>query len=86
MDMSNKPVSTPAADEATMHADHAEEHIHMPSPSFSPIILALGLSVVSFGVAFGAVALIIGAIVTVIGLGTWILDDIRSASARPPEH
>ena len=89
MDMSNTPSSTHGAGEIAAHSEHdahAAEHIHMPSPSFSPIVLALGLAFISFGLAFGAVILIIGVIITAIGLGTWILDDIRSASAQPPEH
>ncbi len=60
----------------------AEEHIHMPSPSFSPIILALGLAFLVFGLAFGLVPILIGVILTVIGFGTWIYDDIKSASTE----
>ena len=61
----------------------AEElHIHMPSPSLSPIILAAGITLLAFGVAFGTLVIILGAIITLIGLGTWIYDDIRNASAE----
>ncbi len=84
--MSNTPVHTQAYEAEPASGSHAEAHIHMPSPSFSPIILALGLTILCFGLAFGAIAIVLGAVVTVIGLGTWIADDIRGASAQPSEH
>ena len=61
---------------------HEEDHIHMPSPSFSPILLALGLTAAVFGIVLGAVVMIIGIILTVVGLGTWIYDEIQNASAE----
>ena len=64
------------------HPTAEELHIHMPANSLSPIILALGMTVAGFGIAFGTGVIIVGAIITVIGLGTWIYDDIRNASAE----
>ncbi len=64
------------------HKTAEELHIHMPSPSLSPIILAAGITMMAFGIAFGTVVIIIGAIITLLGLGTWIYDDIRNASAE----
>lgn len=84
--MSDTPVHTQSHAGDPASAGHADEHIHMPPPSFSPIVLALGLTILCFGLAFGAIAIVLGAVVTVIGLGTWIADDIRSASAEPSEH
>lgn len=78
--MSDTTIHTPAGADAPASAGHADEHIHMPSPSFSPIVLALGLTILGFGLAFGAVAIALGAIITVIGLGTWIADDIAEGS------
>ena len=31
---------------------HADHHIHMPSPSYWPIVLALALPIIAFGVIF----------------------------------
>ncbi|MBU6361185.1 MAG: hypothetical protein WCL57_05740 [Chloroflexota bacterium] len=67
-----------------------EDHIHMPSPSWAPIILALGMTVLGFSViwresAGGLIGLITGVIVTLLGLGMWIADEIRNASA-PAAH
>jgi cytochrome c oxidase subunit I len=61
------------------------EHIHMPSPSWSPIVLALGMAGVAFGVVLGGVVLIIGALLLLAGLGTWVIDEIRHASAADAE-
>ena len=64
------------------HKTAEELHIHMPSPSLSPIILATGITLAAFGIAFGTLVIIVGVIITLIGLGTWIYDDIRNASAE----
>ncbi len=64
------------------HKTAEELHIHMPAPSLSPIILAAGITIAAFGIAFGTLVIILGAIITLVGLGTWIYDDIRNASAE----
>ena len=66
------------------HAGHEEEHIHMPAPSLSPILLAFGLTAGVFGIVLGPIVMVIGIILTVLGLGTWIYDDVKNASAE--EH
>ena len=65
--------------------EESEEHIHLPPPSWAPIVLALGLTAVSFGVVLGGVILVIGAVVLLIGLGTWVYDEIKHASAVDAE-
>jgi hypothetical protein len=65
--------------------EESEEHIHMPPPSWAPIVLALGLAGVAFGVVLGGVILVIGAVVLLIGLGTWVYDEIKHASAADAE-
>ncbi len=64
------------------HTAHEEEHIHMPAPSLSPILLAFGLTGAVFGIIFGPIVMILGVILTVVGLGTWIYDDVKNASAE----
>ncbi|MCS7061244.1 MAG: hypothetical protein RMN25_08750 [Anaerolineae bacterium] len=81
--MSERSSDTPFSDQPV---DHPAEHIHMPSPSLSPIVLALGLTVLGFGLAFGVIPIVLGAILTTIGLGTWIADDIRSAAHSDAAH
>ena len=99
--------------------DAHEEEIHLPPPSWSPIILALGMTLLVFGVSLASIvfvplrtahftvstaplrssetrsrlmpgmfvsALPIGAVLTLIGLGTWIYDEIKNASAHAHDH
>jgi hypothetical protein len=73
-------------DQTNTHKTAEELHIHMPPPSLSPIILALGMTIGVFGIAFGPVWIIIGSVVTLLGLGTWIYDDIKNASADHNSH
>ncbi len=62
-----------------------DEPVHLPPPSWAPIILALGLTLIAFGVALSPIVLIVGVVFFLIGLGNWISDEIRNASAAD-EH
>ena len=67
--------------------DAHEEEIHMPSPSWSPVILALGMTLLVFGVSLASIVFVpLGAVITLIGLGTWIYDEIKNASAHAHDH
>lgn len=74
----------------TGHDEHGhasdEPHIHMPAPSLSPIILAVGITALVFSLVLGIIPLIIGIVGTVIGLGTWLYDEIKNAGASPQAH
>lgn len=62
---------------------HAEVHEpHMPAPSLSPIILAAGMTFLIFGIALGPIAIALGVIGIIIGLGTWLYDEIKNAGAE----
>ena len=79
--MDTNTLTTPPGDDAH------EEEIHMPSPSWSPIILALGMTLLVFGVSLASIVFVpLGAVITLIGLGTWIYDEIKNASAHAHDH
>src|SRR5690606_2526658 len=40
---------------------NADEHIHLPSPSYWPIILALGLPIMAYGVIYNILLIVVGA-------------------------
>ena len=62
-----------------MSSHHGEEHaIHVPQPSFSPPILGLGVMLIAFGVLVGPPLLVAGAVIFVIGIATWLIDDARA--------
>src|SRR5262249_23698073 len=48
------------------------DSVEMPRPTAAPLILALGLTLVAAGVAFGLAFLAVGAAVFVAGLSIWI--------------
>jgi cytochrome c oxidase subunit I len=63
---------------------HAEEHgagdhggghaIHLPGPSYYPLIAALGLPIIGYGLIFGVGYVVAGAAITLAGLFGWVLE------------
>jgi cytochrome c oxidase subunit 1 len=53
---------------------NAEAHIHLPSPSYWPIILAFGILVISYGVIYSTLLLAAGAAIAVLALFGWALE------------
>ncbi len=50
-----------------------EAHVaHLPPPSFMPLILAIGLTVMMVGLIFGAIPLVIGLVLFGAGIAGWI--------------
>jgi membrane-bound ClpP family serine protease len=66
----------------------AEHEPHLPAPSLSPAIIGLGVTILSFGILWGLILIIIGAVILVIGLATWLIDDARNyaAAGDPTGH
>ena len=48
------------------------EEIHLPEPSYLPVVLAFGITIAIIGVVFSWVVVVLGAIVAVIALVRWI--------------
>ena len=61
-------------------ADPAAE-IHLPPPSLAPAVIGLGVMLLAFGAVYGVLLMAAGAIVIVLGLGTWLIDDARAFGA-----
>ncbi|CAB4870048.1 unannotated protein [freshwater metagenome] len=53
---------------------HADKHFHMPSPSYWPIILALGLPIVAYGIIFQRILAVGGAVVILLAMFGWSLE------------
>lgn len=54
---------------------HDEGHaIHLPSPSFWPLVAAVGLPVIAYGVLYSWWLVGAGALVTVIGFMGWAME------------
>ncbi|MDQ3574246.1 MAG: hypothetical protein M3404_04890, partial [Actinomycetota bacterium] len=62
--------------------------IHMPSPSYFPLVAALGLPVMAYGMVYGRssgqsyVVTVLGALILLTGLFAWAMEP----SAEPDEH
>jgi cytochrome c oxidase subunit 1 len=58
------------ADEAT----RADKHIHLPSPSYWPIILALGLPLIAYGLIFARLLAVFGGVVILLAMFGWSME------------
>jgi cytochrome c oxidase subunit 1 len=57
------------------HASHGKPHaIHLPSPSFWPLVATLGLPIIGYGVLYSWWLVGAGALVLLVGLYGWALE------------
>jgi cytochrome c oxidase subunit I len=58
------------------NGDEEEEHhgIHMPSPSYFPILAAFGIPIMAYGVIYFWPATIMGALISLLGFYGWVLE------------
>jgi cytochrome c oxidase subunit I len=68
-----RPVAT-AEEILAEQAAHADHHIHMPSPSYWPILVALPLPIIAFGMIYNFLLSIAGAILLVFALFGWAME------------
>lgn len=70
-----KLVKTATAEELLAEQQaHREEHIHLPSPSYWPILLAATLVVIAYGIIYAIPLAIVGVILTVVCCFGWALE------------
>lgn len=70
---SMKPVKT--AEEILAEEEaNAESHIHLPSPSYWPLVLAVGIGILGLGVIYGVPTMIIGSAVVLVAIFGWVLE------------
>ena len=55
---------------------HEEHHIHLPSPSLMPFIVALGMFAMFLGVLFNFVLSLVGVLIIFIGIYGWTLEPV----------
>jgi hypothetical protein len=67
-------------------ADEAGEAIHLPGPSFQPVVLAFGLALAITGVVIFPAISVIGLVIVLVTLFMWIRDTRRETSELPLEH
>ncbi len=52
----------------------ADKHFHMPSPSYWPIILAVGLPIIAYGIIFNRLLSVFGAVIVLFAMFGWSLE------------
>lgn len=57
-----------------------EPNIHMPSPSFWPIVLAAGLLLIAFGVVLDIIISVAGVAVLLAAIAGWALENRTEGS------
>jgi hypothetical protein len=67
-------------------AEEAGEAIHLPGPSYQPVVLAFGLMLAVTGVVLFPVVAVIGGVISIVALIGWIRDTRREISELPLEH
>jgi len=67
-------------------ADEPGEAIHLPGPSYHPVLVAFGVTLAVTGVVIYPPATVIGLVITVVTLYHWIRDTRRDISELPLEH
>ncbi|HUF96547.1 MAG TPA: cytochrome c oxidase subunit I [Ilumatobacter sp.] len=60
---------------------NAEQHIHLPSPSYWPILLALGLPIMTYGVIFSFWLIAVGGLVVLLSMFGWALEPHTATAA-----
>ena len=66
---------------------NADSHIHLPSPSYWPLILALSLPVMAYGVIYSRILIPAGAVIALLALFGWSMEPHTATDADydPPE-
>ena len=67
-------------------AEAAGESIHLPGPSYQPVLVAFGLTLAVVGVVLSPILVVIGLLIMLITVVRWIRDTRREISELPLEH
>jgi cytochrome c oxidase subunit 1 len=69
----------------TMDQDATPE-IHLPPPSFWPIVLAFGVTLIAIGIIFGILISLLGVIVLLVSIAGWTQENRKLAGAEEAQH
>jgi hypothetical protein len=62
------------------------EEVHLPEPSYLPVVLALGITIAVVGVVLSLVLAALGLILTVVVIVLWIRQTREEMAELPLEH
>jgi Cytochrome c oxidase subunit IV len=67
-------------------APPAGEVVHLPGPSYLPVLTALGLTLAVVGIVLSIVLVVIGGLITLVAVWRWIRETREEISELPLEH
>jgi hypothetical protein len=67
-------------------AEEAGEAIHLPGPSYQPVVVAFGITLAVTGVVLFPPGAILGLLIALIAIWRWIRDTRSEISELPLEH
>lgn len=62
------------------------EQLHLPGPSYLPVIVAFGVTLAVVGVVLNVIVVAIGVLITLIAVVRWVRDTRRDIADLPLEH
>jgi hypothetical protein len=62
------------------------ETIHLPGPSYLPVVTAVGITITLVGILTGIAIVVIGAIITLTALVRWIRSARAEMAELPLDH
>jgi hypothetical protein len=67
-------------------AEPAGEAVHLPGPSYLPVVTAFGISIAVVGVVIWWVLVVIGGLIALVAIIRWIRETQEEVSELPLEH
>jgi hypothetical protein len=67
-------------------APPAGEAVHLPGPTYLPVVTAAGVSMTVIGIVVWWVLVVIGVVVTLVAVWRWIGDTRQDVAELPLEH
>ena len=66
--------------------DNADPNIHLPAPSYWPMVLAFSLPIMAYGVIYNTLLIVAGGAIAVMAMFGWALEpaDADSPTTTPP--
>jgi cytochrome c oxidase subunit 1 len=66
---------------------HADAHVHLPAPSYWPIVLAAALPIIAYGVLYSTFLIVVGGAIAVLGMFGLALEpaDAHESDFDPPD-
>jgi Cytochrome c oxidase subunit IV len=66
--------------------DPPGELIHLPGPSYLPVVTAGGIAIAICGIVINIAMVVIGAVIALVAIWKWIGETRREISDLPLEH